>query len=605
MKRKLPPPPVDLIVYAAASDFKKNHLLFDWLGDDERRGELYEAVNAQRAGVLKFPSLARDTALPTLPKTPPDTTPGFAYLITSRVLIEQALRDPTRFSNSPYVELGSGSFMLALDEGGPQHARRQLQMAAAGPAFHLTPTQTQDLCAYAFRAAAPMALRTSGFDLADLAEQAALRFCAALYGYPAADYPLLEDTLRRAYRALNHQILGRHFLSDPLVLPEADAAMARLLARTSVLIGEYALGVSDRPEDLEDPGGALPRLRRVMAVLAEDPGALSAEERAVFVVGAMVGSVGNVQASVCIAMQALLANDLLSTVRPMTVADRSGASLWPHLAEGLRLNPPVAFLPRRVVHAITLGQENVEAGAECILAIGGATRGDSPSHDVRTHPDPDPLIFGLDAPPGSRGLHWCLGKHLAEPLIQRICAEVLRLPSLAERLHPVDGLPIGLEKLWGFRCLSYPLQHRRDLRVAQQSLNVVMRIKTPSAANAEALRSVIRVGAPRIEAVLRESRHVHFAWFEFIDNDSKLVLHTVFDGDFNAYLQHFALVVGDVFDRLFRYVEDGPPLPVSEHPNEFVDTIRRFHRPPAEGFFFSAYPRSECARIMRWGQNAP
>ena len=149
------------------------------------------------------------------------------------------------------------------------------------------------------------------------------------------------------------------------------------------------------------------------------------------------------------------------------------------------------------------------------------------------------------------------------------------------------------------------MQHRRDLRFEQQPLNVVMRVKSPISANAEAIRSVIRVGAPRIEQVLTESRHVHFAWFEFIDNDSKLVLHTVFDGDFNAYLQHFALKVGDVFDRLFRYIEDAPPLPVDEFPAQFIETIRRFNRPAVEGFFYSAYPRAGTAQIRRWQSQNP
>ena len=126
-----------------------------------------------------------------------------------------------------------------------------------------------------------------------------------------------------------------------------------------------------------------------------------------------------------------------------------------------------------------------------------------------------------------------------------------------------------------------------------------MRIKSPLAENAERLRRVISSGAPRIQWALDDSRHVHMAWFEFMENDSLLALRTVYDGDFDAYIQHFALKTGELFDQLFESIEGAPPLPVSEHPNEFVETIRRYNRGPAGGYFFSAYPRTETARIPK------
>lgn len=84
-----------------------------------------------------------------------------------------------------------------------------------------------------------------------------------------------------------------------------------------------------------------------------------------------------------------------------------------------------------------------------------------------------------------------------------------------------------------------------------------------------------------------------------IEADTVLVLHTVYDGPFGAYLQHFALQVGDLFDVLFQYIEDPPPTPVHKFPNEFVAHLLRYNRAPAMGYFFSAYPRSEVARIIR------
>ena len=34
-------------------------------------------------------------------------------------------------------------------------------------------------------------------------------------GFASADHVLLEDTMRKAYRGLNYQILGRHFVTAP------------------------------------------------------------------------------------------------------------------------------------------------------------------------------------------------------------------------------------------------------------------------------------------------------------------------------------------------------------------------------------------------------
>ena len=105
--------------------------------------------------------------------------------------------------------------------------------------------------------------------------------------------------------------------------------------------------------------------------------------------------------------------------------------------------------------------------------------------------------------------------------------------------------------------------------------------------------------AHRIEEALRASRHVHFAWFELVEGDTVLVLHTVYDGPFDAYIQHFALRVGDLFDTLFECIDNPPPMPVRRFPNEFVAHIQRYDRRPAMGYLFSAYPRTEVARIVR------
>jgi hypothetical protein len=134
---------------------------------------------------------------------------------------------------------------------------------------------------------------------------------------------------------------------------------------------------------------------------------------------------------------------------------------------------------------------------------------------------------------------------------------------------------------------------------AQQPLLVSMPVKPPTAVHAELLKRVIQVGAPRIEKMLRESKHVHFACFVLLENDSQLMLLTVFDRGFDPYVEHFALQVGSLFDRLFEHMVHAPPMPVDEFPQDFVKLIRRFNQAPEANFFFSAQPNAEAAQIQR------
>lgn len=615
---KRPIPEVDLAVFKAADDDRKNRLLLDWLSDDARRLDLYRAINAS-CGSLEFPS--RDVATRESehkgiehPRTPPVLGHKTVKLVTRRDDITTILEDDGKeYSNRLYAELGGGSFMLALDpKTAMAHAE---QRQAFRSCFAHSTNDLVELSHKACQAASITALRAADFDLAAFAEQSALRFCQKLMGYALADYKLLDVALRASYRALVYQVMGRHFVTDPVVIAEGKAAMGKLLARTAALIDAYALNpkaahhdeeVLKGTVDRDVPQGFIPALRK----LGEHRSDLNGEQRAVIALGAAIGSVGNVQAAACMVIKALFrdqterdrlresgpdVDSLWANARRLARGEATGRptrqfDTWKELIQDLlRQNPPIPFLPRLKVNEqgmATLDEDGLLEG-EVLLALGGGTL-DSGVAD-------DPLIWGMTG----EGTHWCAGQALAWPLIVEIVRQVMALPGLAQRLDAQDASVIGLKKRWGFACESYPLTHRRDERVAQASLNVAMRLKSPVRDNADRVREVIRAGAPRIEQALRESRHVHFAWFELIESDSVLVLHTVYDGPFAAYIQDFALKVGDLFDLLFECIEDPPPTPVDKFPNEFVAQIQRYNRAPTMGYFFSAYPGSDVARILR------
>lgn len=589
--KSIPPPSLETFD-KAGGQHARNRLLLQWLSDDGHRATLYRLIN-DHGGCLGFPS--RDTGQreaeglgPETARPPPVTGHKTVWLVTRRAAIVEALCDDgTRYSNRVYAELGGGNFMLALDAAEAHKAQRDAYQIC----FPHDAGLVMQLSRAACEAASVMSLRAADFDLAVFAEQAAVRFCQKLMGYSLRDYTLLEVTIHAAYRGLVYQVLGRHFVSDPLAIPAARQALGRLLARTSVLIDAYTDDDEDALKGCMDK--AMPvGLRPVLKMLGRYEGDLIGEQRAVIAVGAAVGTVGNVQAAVCIAMKRLFADpSLFSKARGLLREDFGGNALrefaaWKDLIEPLLAsNPPIPFLPRLVI-----GPDG-KAQKELILALGGGTSaGNTRSGD-------DPLIWGL--PPRDHGRHWCAGQVLAWPLIVEIVRQVIRLPGLDQRLDPQDASVIGLKKRWGFACESYPLTYQRERRVVQSSLNVAMRLKSPVKDSADRVREVIRSGAPRIESALREARHVHFAWFELIENNTVLVLHTVYDGPLSAYIQHFALKVGELFDALFECIENPPPMPVDKFPNEFVAHIQRYDRAPAMGYFFSAYPRSDVAGILR------
>jgi hypothetical protein len=83
---------------------------------------------------------------------------------------------------------------------------------------------------------------------------------------------------------------------------------------------------------------------------------------------------------------------------------------------------------------------------------------------------------------------------------------------------------------------------------------------------------------------------LHFAWVIALDDKGKLLLTTVYDGDFDVYLDKFIDAGHAAFDALFPKLVDGPPTPVLQNRQAFHDFVRKYNIPPIPGTFFSAYP---------------
>jgi cytochrome P450 len=586
-------PPFDITKLQTLGPEQQTRLLFDWWCDDDDREFFLD--EPQRDLFFRSRSQVQDDPSP--PRVPPPQQ-GHALvaLVTQPAVVASALANSSDYSNIPYAELGGASFMLALDPGGSgatqwHQEQRQAATAALG-AFSGTQLEAAAQCAT--DQAAIVSLAAPLFDLAEFAEQAALRYFGLVFGYGTSDHLLLEDAARKGYRALQYLIVGRHFVSEGATLPNAQQALARLAARTDALVDEYASLLraprkpmqpgKRRPAD-DWPVGVQPWSelglsslgQPVLRDLPRHAGKLSGQDLCNLVGGLLVGMVGNVQTAVCLMVQQLFADQDVERVRKL-----KRTQLLPEVRRLLALRPPVPFLPRRTLKAVKVGGVDVAAGIDCILAL-------RPSQD---HGCP----WGEGRNP--QGIHACLGRAFVEPLLVAVLHRVLALPDLDQRLDALTSELLKPQRLWGFGCTSYPLRYRRDKQRVQQPLIVVMPVKPPLAENVERLRRIVRGAAPRIESVLRKSGMVHVAWFEFMEGDTQLALRTVYDGDFDAYILHFAENAGELFDQLFECIEGASPMPVAEHPYEFVETIRRFNRAPLGRYFYSAYPRLKVPEIL-------
>ncbi|ADB75081.1 hypothetical protein [Geodermatophilus obscurus] len=126
----------------------------------------------------------------------------------------------------------------------------------------------------------------------------------------------------------------------------------------------------------------------------------------------------------------------------------------------------------------------------------------------------------------------------------------------------------------------------------QSPLTLVMPVRPDARAalraEVEQLQALPRDRNPVITA-LDAIGTVHFARFVFLDDDARLAVITTYDGDFERYIMDFVDHIGPVFDMLLRHMVDPPPLPVQQHPEEFLAYVRR-HDLGCVGPFYSAYP---------------
>ena len=116
-------------------------------------------------------------------------------------------------------------------------------------------------------------------------------------------------------------------------------------------------------------------------------------------------------------------------------------------------------------------------------------------------------------------------------------------------------------------------------------------------------------GAQRLRAILRllngnfsggqKVGTLHNMRFVFLDNDTKFLFATAYDGAWDPYIEDFATKIPDEMDIIFSAFEGWPGI----HSPDVKDWIAK-HQIPAEGWYV-AHPDltvAESARVKRVGK---
>lgn len=130
----------------------------------------------------------------------------------------------------------------------------------------------------------------------------------------------------------------------------------------------------------------------------------------------------------------------------------------------------------------------------------------------------------------------------------------------------------------------------------QNALNLIATIKSPE--DQIALQALLEQSGEINTRILTAVGTVHFARFVFLANNTQLALFTDYDHDLDSYVLDFIKVAHDLFNALLVHIADAPPLPVQEHPNEFVKWVHDHDAPSVAGYFFSAYPNLTVPDVL-------
>ncbi len=126
------------------------------------------------------------------------------------------------------------------------------------------------------------------------------------------------------------------------------------------------------------------------------------------------------------------------------------------------------------------------------------------------------------------------------------------------------------------------------------ALTGITRIKPGGAATLRAVLGSVRTMGP--ESPIARISTIHFARWVLIDNDTRLLFTSNFDGSWDDYIDSFVDAAPDGFDAIWGNCE-GYPAGGCRDREAFKKYIRD-HECPAE-LYYSAYPDTTVKEVHR------
>jgi len=123
-------------------------------------------------------------------------------------------------------------------------------------------------------------------------------------------------------------------------------------------------------------------------------------------------------------------------------------------------------------------------------------------------------------------------------------------------------------------------------------LTVIAPLKAGAAAS---LRQVLNALQTSENSPIKKISTIHFARWVIIDNDTRMLFTSNFDGSWEAYLRDFSQLTPDGMDKIFGHCE-GYPSGGCRDFEAFKNYVRKYQVPT--DLFYGAYPNASVKAVV-------
>src|SRR5215212_5819164 len=128
-----------------------------------------------------------------------------------------------------------------------------------------------------------------------------------------------------------------------------------------------------------------------------------------------------------------------------------------------------------------------------------------------------------------------------------------------------------------------------DFPLPQQlALNLFLNLKP--GVTRDQVAAILQANAEKNAAILNTLKNIHFVRAVLIEQDTILLIMTVFDGTFANHYAELTGQLGSFFDPLLASViNDAPPTPIKDNADAFIAFCEKYNVAPL--MFYSSTPK--------------